>query len=139
MPDPKEKLIFVFDSNGVREFSFHDRLSLGLGEDPSIADVIIGLEKDSKVLGYFQSQDDTLTYINVNDDLDTWINHNHLEANKGVILRGNAHILLTKSQIKDDSDLASIFYTEDLDRVNLPWEILPIKELKTIKSLASLV
>lgn len=133
MPDPKEKLIFVFDSNGVREFSFHDRLSLGLGEDPSIADVIIGLEKDSKVLGYFQSQDDTLTYINVNDDLDTWINHNHLEANKGVILRGNAHILLTKSQIKDDSDLASIFYTEDLDRVNLPWEILPIKELKNNK------
>ncbi|NLD17208.1 MAG: hypothetical protein GX666_06425 [Tissierellia bacterium] len=130
MSNLKKNLIFVFDSNGIRRITFEDSLKLCIGKDPSIVNIVACNEEDSNILGYFQRQEDQLTYINVNDYLDTWINSIHLDANLGVNLRGNNHILLTKNQVKDDSDLASIFFTEDLERGNFPWKILNIKDHK---------
>lgn len=133
MSDHKGTLLFVFDSKDIKKFVVHNRMSLGLGKDPFIADIVIDKEEESKELGYFQRKDGELAYINKDDYLDTWINNNHLEAGKGVNLRGNVHILLTNNQVKDDSDLISFFVTDDRARENSPWQILHIKDLKKNK------
>ena len=130
MSTNKEYLIFVFDLKGLRKFKFTDRLSLGLGKDESLADVLVGQEDDPCQLGYFQVQDGRLTYININSTMDTWINNNKLNENEGVVLRGEDHILLTKGEARFDGDFISLYLTENERRSEHPWQLLNVSDLK---------
>lgn len=126
MPNSNEKLIFLFGSKGVTNFNCRDGLTIGVGCDESIADIIIKKDGTSEVIGTFELSDKGYIYTNLSERMDTWINLNHLDKNVGVILKDNTHILFTD----DKKGMVSIFYTGDKDRINTPWKILDKKQIK---------
>lgn len=129
MPNSSEKFIFVFDSNGVRSFNPKNGLTIGVGSDESIADVIIKKEGVSEVIGTFELSEKGYIYTNLSERMDTWINLNHLDKNVGILLKDNTHILFTD----DKKDMISIFYTGDKERCNNPWKVLNQKQIKSNK------
>lgn len=134
MLNSSEKFIFVFDSNGVRSFNCKNGLTIGVGIDESIADVIINNDGASEVIGTFELSEKGYIYTNLSERMDTWINLNHLDKNVGVVLKDNTHILFTD----DKKDMVSIFYSGDKERCNTPWKVLNQKQIKSNKIVKSM-